>query len=92
MALFRGAAVRRYDPDGGFAETVPLPTTCPTCPVFGGADLATMFVTTSRHRLTDAQRAAQPLAGALLVVDAGVRGRSGNTVSASTAAAVGLES
>ena len=57
--------------------------------MFGGADLATMFVTTSRHRLTDAQRADQPLAGAVLVVDAGVRGRPGNTVSASTAAAVG---
>ena len=91
VALFRGGAVRRYDPEGAIVETVRLPTTCPTCPVFGGTDLATMFVTTSRHRLNHAERARQPLAGAILVVDAGVRGRPGNPVSASTAAAVGAE-
>lgn len=89
VALFRGGAVRRYDPDGALVETVHLPVTCPTCPVFGGDDLATMFVTTSRHRLTDEQRAEQPLAGALLVVDAGVRGRPGSSVSASVAALIG---
>ena len=88
VALFRGGAVRRYDPDGAVAAHVPLPTSCPTCPVFGGPDLGTMFVTTSRHRLDDEQRAAQPLAGALLAVDTGGRGRPGNVVSASTAAAI----
>jgi len=91
VALFRGGAVRRYDPGGAVAAHVPLPTSCPTCPVFGGADLATMFVTTSRHRLSVEQRAAEPLAGALLVVDAGVRGRAGNAVSSATAAAIGSE-
>lgn len=88
VALFGGGAVRRYDPGGEMVETVPLPVTCPTCPAFGGADLSTLFVTTSRHRLSDAQRAEQPLAGALLVVDAGVRGRAGNPVADVVAATV----
>jgi len=89
VALFRGGAVRRYDPDGAVDEHFALPVTCPTCPAFGGADLATLFVTTSRHLLDEEQRARQPLAGALLVVDPGVRGRAGNSVSAAVAAAVG---
>jgi sugar lactone lactonase YvrE len=89
VALFGGGAVRRYDPDGELVTAVPLPVTCPTCPAFGGADLSTVFVTTSRHRLSEAQRAEQPLAGALLVVDAGVRGRAGNPVDPAVAAAVG---
>ncbi|MGH9272732.1 MAG: SMP-30/gluconolactonase/LRE family protein, partial [Ilumatobacteraceae bacterium] len=89
VALFRGGAVRRYDPDGAIVETIRLPVTCPTCPVFGGDDLATMFVTTSRHRLTEKQRAEQPLAGALLTVDAGVRGRPSHAVSAAVAALIG---
>jgi sugar lactone lactonase YvrE len=88
VALFRGGAIRRYDPDGALVDTVRVPTTCPTCPVFGGDDLTTMFVTTSRHMLSDAERHAQPLAGAILLLDVGVRGRPGNVVSAEVA--VGL--
>ena len=76
-------------PTASWSTRSPLPVTCPTCPAFGGADLSTLFVTTSRHRLSDAQRAEQPLAGALLVVDAGVRGRAGNPVDAAVAAAIG---
>jgi sugar lactone lactonase YvrE len=91
VALFRGGAVRCYDPEGAIAATIQLPTTCPTCPAFGGEDLATMFVTTSRHRLSEADRAAQPAAGALLVVDAGVRGRPGNPVSPAVAAMLQAE-
>ncbi|MGH9270130.1 MAG: SMP-30/gluconolactonase/LRE family protein [Ilumatobacteraceae bacterium] len=91
VALFRGGAVRRYDPDGAIVEDVRLPVTCPTCPVFGGDDLATMFVTTSRHKLTAEQRAEQPLAGALLVVDTGVRGRPSHAVGAAVAALVGQD-
>jgi sugar lactone lactonase YvrE len=91
VALFRGGAVRRYDPNGSLADTIRLPTTCPTCPVFGGDDLATMFVTTSRHRLTGAERAAQPLAGAIIVVDPGVSGRPSNSVSAAVTATLRTE-
>jgi sugar lactone lactonase YvrE len=59
-----------------------------TSAAFGGTDLSTLFVTTSRHKLSEAERSAQPLAGALLVVDAGVRGRPPGAVSPAVAAAV----
>jgi sugar lactone lactonase YvrE len=51
-----------------------LPVSQPTCCAFGGPDLATLFVTCSRAGLSEAELAAQPLAGALLAYEPGVRG------------------
>jgi sugar lactone lactonase YvrE len=78
VCLFGGAAIRRYTPDGRLDATIPLPTTSPTSPVFGGPDLRTLYITTARHRLTPDQLAAEPLAGALLALDTGIRGLPGN--------------
>ena len=75
VCLFGGGRMRRYMPDGTLDQEVTLPLTNPTCPAFGGADLSTLYVTTARHRLTDEQLAREPLAGALLQLDVGVRGR-----------------
>ena len=88
LCLFGGGAIRRYDPDGTLMTTVRLPVAHVTSAAFGGPDLSTLFVTTSRHKLNEAERAAQPLAGALLVVDPGVRGRPPGTVSPAVAATV----
>jgi sugar lactone lactonase YvrE len=88
LALFGGGVVRRYDPDGIVIADVAVPVQHPTCPIFGGDDLATLFVTTSRHKLTPGQRDQNPLAGALLVVDAGVRGRPCGVISPTVAAAL----
>ncbi len=88
VALFEGGAMRRYDPDGELIETVALPVSCPTCPAFGGDDLSTLFVTTSRHKLNEAERAGEPLAGAVLSIDAGVRGRAPNVVAPDVLAAL----
>ena len=88
LCLYGGGAIRRYDPDGTLMTTVHLPVVHVTSAAFGGPDLSTLFVTTSRHKLDEAERAAQPLAGALLVVDPGVRGRAPSTVRAVVAAAV----
>src|SRR5262249_6742075 len=74
VCLFGGGAVRRYDPDGGLMSTVGLPVIHTTSAAFGGPDLSTLFVTSSQHRLSPAELAAQPLAGALFVADPGVRG------------------
>ena len=52
--------------------------TNPTSPVFGGADLRTLYVTSARHRLTLGQLAVEPLAGALLALEPGVRGLPGH--------------
>jgi sugar lactone lactonase YvrE len=74
VCLFSGAAVRRYRPDGRLDRQIRLPLTNPTCPGFGGPNLATLYITTARHRLTDQQLAAEPDAGSLLHLDVGVAG------------------
>jgi sugar lactone lactonase YvrE len=74
VCLFGGGRIRRYLSDGTLDQEITLPLTNPTCPAFGGADLSTLYVTTARHRLTDEQLAREPLAGALLQLDVGVRG------------------
>jgi sugar lactone lactonase YvrE len=78
VCLFGGAAIRRYTPEGRLDAAIPLPTTNPTSPVFGGPDLRTLYITTARHRLTPHQLATEPLAGAVLTLDPGVHGLPGN--------------
>jgi sugar lactone lactonase YvrE len=74
LALFRGAQVRRYDPEGLLSEVVTFPTSCPTSIAFGGPDLRTAYVTSGYSWLDEEQRREQPLAGALFVFDPGVAG------------------
>jgi sugar lactone lactonase YvrE len=73
-AQFDAGQVVRYTPDGRVDRTIALPVTRPTSCTFGGDDLATLYVTTARFRLSDAEQAAQPHAGGLLALDVGVRG------------------
>jgi len=75
VALFGGAAVRRYTPTGVLDAVVELPTSNITCPAFGGPGLRTLYITSARHRLSEAALAAQPLAGALFETKPGVSGR-----------------
>jgi sugar lactone lactonase YvrE len=74
VSLFGGGAIHRYDPTGALAARIALPVTYPTCPAFGGPRLATLYVTSARHRLSPAQRRAEPLAGAVLALEPGVHG------------------
>jgi sugar lactone lactonase YvrE len=73
-AVFDGGCLIRYAPDGRVDRTVPLPVSRPTACAFGGADLATLYVTTARFRLAPDKLAAEPDAGGLLALDVGVRG------------------
>ncbi|MBI5718605.1 MAG: SMP-30/gluconolactonase/LRE family protein [Burkholderiales bacterium] len=66
VAMFEGQRLVRLAPDGRVLQELPLPVRCPTMPCFGGADLKTLFVTTSREKRPAAELAAQPLAGAVL--------------------------
>jgi sugar lactone lactonase YvrE len=78
LALFGGGRIRRYTPDGALDADIRLPVTNPTSLAFGGAALATLFVTTARHRLSPEQRRTEPLAGAVLSLRPGVAGRPSN--------------
>jgi sugar lactone lactonase YvrE len=74
VGLFAGWGLRRYDPQGRLVQTVRLPVANVTKLAFGGPDLATAYVTTATKGMSAAERAAQPLAGALFAFDAGVKG------------------
>ncbi|NEC27466.1 SMP-30/gluconolactonase/LRE family protein [Streptomyces sp. SID8111] len=70
VALWDGAAVRRYTPDGTLDRVIPLPVPRVTACAFGGPGLRDLYVTTARVGLT----APHPLAGSLLVVPEAGRG------------------
>lgn len=48
LANVGAGALRRYQPDGTLDRIVPLPFSNPTKPAFGGADLKTLFVTSTK--------------------------------------------
>ena len=73
-AEFNGWRVVRYAPDGRIDRVIPIPTHRPTCCAFGGPNLDVLYVTTASQQMSAEDLAQQPLAGALLAVDVGVRG------------------
>jgi sugar lactone lactonase YvrE len=75
VALFRGAKVRRYRPDGEIDLEVKVPVTLVTSCTFGGADRQDLFITTARHRLTPAEAVEQTSAGGVFVCRPGPAGR-----------------
>jgi sugar lactone lactonase YvrE len=71
VALWGGGAVHRYDATGRLDLVVELPVSNVTACAFGGPDLRTLFITTSRQGLNGDD---QPEAGAVFRYEAGVRG------------------
>ncbi|MGY3201519.1 SMP-30/gluconolactonase/LRE family protein [Streptomyces sp. TE5632] len=68
VALWDGAAVRRYTPSGALDRVVELPVPRVTACAFGGPGLTDLYVTTARVGLPSPP----PLSGSLLVIpDAG---------------------
>lgn len=74
VAMFEGQRLLRLAPDGQLLADVPLPVRCPTMPCFGGDDLRTLFVTTSREKRPADELAAQPWAGCVLMARVDVPG------------------
>jgi sugar lactone lactonase YvrE len=75
VAMWDGAAVRRYRPTGELLEVVDIPCSRVTSVAFGGPDLSTLYITSARHELSAEQLAREPLAGAIFALDPGVRGQ-----------------
>jgi sugar lactone lactonase YvrE len=73
-ARWDGWKIDRYDPRGQLIQEVQLPCQRPTSCTFGGEDLDTLVITTARVGLSEAQLAAQPLAGDLFSFRPGVKG------------------
>ncbi|MBT3161555.1 SMP-30/gluconolactonase/LRE family protein [Streptomyces sp. Vc74B-19] len=70
VALWDGAAVRRYTPSGELDRVIELPVPRVTACAFGGPALTDLYLTTARVGLT----APHPLAGSLLVVPGAGKG------------------
>ncbi|MDR3472191.1 MAG: SMP-30/gluconolactonase/LRE family protein [Devosia sp.] len=69
-AEYGAGRITRYAPDGRVDRRLALPVSKPTCCAFGGPDLSVLFVTSCSIGVS----AAEPLAGAVLAFEPGVRG------------------
>ncbi|PPH35561.1 SMP-30/gluconolactonase/LRE family protein [Rathayibacter sp. AY1E3] len=74
VAMWGASAVHRYDPSGELIGVVHVDAPQVSSVTFGGPDLDTLFITTSREDYSPADAAAHPLAGALFQARPGVRG------------------
>ena len=78
VAFWDGWAVRRYAPDGSLDREIRMPVSHPTSCAFGGDDLRTLYVTTSRSDgrdlLPPERLESQPMAGGILRLAAPVAG------------------
>ncbi|WP_424360163.1 SMP-30/gluconolactonase/LRE family protein [Methylocystis parvus] len=70
-ALYGGARILRFAPDGRLDREIPLPVSQPTMCAFGGPDCETLYVTTAAHGVSPES---EPLAGALFHIRPGVKG------------------
>jgi sugar lactone lactonase YvrE len=66
VAMFEGARLLRLSPQGVVLQSVELPVRCPTMPCFGGDDLRTLYITTSRNGRPADELAREPWAGCVL--------------------------
>jgi L-arabinonolactonase len=73
-AEWEGRRVVRVLPDGTIDRIVEVPVIKPTCCAFGGPELDTLYITTSRLQMTPEQLALEPSAGSLFAFKPGVRG------------------
>jgi sugar lactone lactonase YvrE len=71
VALYGGAAVRRYTPEGALDVVIEVPTKQVTACTFGGSGLDQLFITTSQEDLEPGE---DPLAGSLFRTAVGVAG------------------
>ncbi|GAB4438236.1 MAG: CBU_1789 family Dot/Icm type IV secretion system effector [Anaerolineae bacterium] len=73
-ARWDGWQVVRHAPDGSVERVVQMPVARPTSCTFGGPELRHLYVTSAGYGLSAADRAAQPLAGSLFVIETDVAG------------------
>lgn len=74
IAQWGAANVVQYGRFGDVRRTFNLPTAHVTCPVLGGVDLSTLFVTTAQQGLSSEKLKAQPDAGKTFAIKTPLRG------------------
>jgi sugar lactone lactonase YvrE len=71
VALWGAGRVHRYAADGSLSAVIELPASRVTACTFGGPDLRTLYITTSRLGLDEAD---EPEAGSVFAIEPGVAG------------------
>jgi sugar lactone lactonase YvrE len=79
LAVWDGAQVRRYAPDGRIDRVVDVPAPRVTSCGFGGPQLDTLYITTARVGLSPDQLERFPLSGSVFALEPGVGGRARNS-------------
>jgi sugar lactone lactonase YvrE len=74
IAFWDGWCVRRFSPAGECLATIGVPVQKPTSLAFGGAALDRLYMTSASIGLSDADKADQPCAGGLFMLDSGTTG------------------
>ena len=73
-AMYEGRRILKFSPAGELLQEIATPVQCPTMPCFGGDDLRTLYLTTSRHGRSARELAEQPLAGCVFALRVDVPG------------------
>jgi sugar lactone lactonase YvrE len=73
-AHYDGWCITRYAPDGRIDRVLQMPVQHVTSLIFGGPDLATLYVTSASMRLSEDQRRSQPFAGHVFAFEPGEKG------------------
>jgi sugar lactone lactonase YvrE len=68
IAVWDGACIERYDPQGKLMRSVAVPAQFPTSVAFGGPDLDELYITSALCEIPKLERHNFPLAGALFCV------------------------
>jgi sugar lactone lactonase len=74
-AIWGGARLHAYSPEGELVRRVSVPARQPSCPVFVGADFKRLLVTSAYEGMDEAARAADPHHGRTFLLDVGATGR-----------------
>ncbi|MFT5378033.1 MAG: sugar lactone lactonase YvrE [Candidatus Latescibacterota bacterium] len=75
IALYGGAAIKRYDPhSGALLRELSMPFSNVTSCAFGGENLDELYITSACQQMDEGTLAQQPLAGSLVKIDPGCRG------------------
>ena len=73
-ALYDGWRIARFSPEGEQLEEYRLPVRCPTMVCFGGEDMKTLFITTTRENMKQDELTKFPLSGAIFTLPVSVAG------------------
>ncbi|MGV0959083.1 MAG: SMP-30/gluconolactonase/LRE family protein [Limnohabitans sp.] len=73
-AMYEGKRIVKLSPQGRVSAVFETPVQCPTMPCFGGDDLKTLFITSSRHGRSEAELAAMPGSGCVWAMRVDVPG------------------